>query len=72
MIIYVEAHDFQPGKPPGRERLDDVHTIAEIWARLGLERSSGLVVMINGRLANWFSELRDGDVVQLLRAPGGG
>ena len=54
------------------ERLDDVHTIAEIWARLGLGRSSGLVVIVNGRLANWSTELQDGDVVQLRRAPGGG
>ena len=72
MIVYVETHDLQPGAPPRRERLEDVHTVAEAWARLGLGQAAGLAVLVNGRLANWRTELRDGDVVKLLRAPGGG
>ncbi len=72
MIVYVEAYDFQPGKPRSRERIEDASTVAEVWARLGLGKSEGLVVLINGRLATWSSELQNGDVVRLLRAPGGG
>jgi len=49
-----------------------VRTVAEAWARLDLGQASGLAVLVNGRLADWQTELRDGDVVRLLRAPGGG
>jgi 2',3'-cyclic-nucleotide 2'-phosphodiesterase (5'-nucleotidase family)/sulfur carrier protein ThiS len=72
MIIYVEPPSLQPGEPPRRERLEDVRTVAEVWARLDLGQASGLAVLVNGRLADWRTELRDGDVVRLLRAPGGG
>ena len=72
MIVYVEPPSLQPGAPPRRERLEDVRTVAEAWARLDLGQPSGLAVLVNGRLADWRTELRDGDVVRLLRAPGGG
>ena len=72
MIVYVEPPTLQPGAPPRRERLEDVRTVAEAWARLDLGQPSGLAVLVNGRLADWRTELRDGDVVRLLRAPGGG
>jgi sulfur carrier protein ThiS len=72
MIVYVEPPSLQPGEPPRRERLEDVRTVAEAWARLELGQASGLAVLVNGRLADWRTELRDGDVVRLLRAPGGG
>ena len=72
MIVYVEPPALQPGAPPRRERLEDVRTVAEAWARLDLGQASGLAVLVNGRLADWRTELRDGDVVRLLRAPGGG
>ena len=72
MIVYVEPPSLQPGAPPRRERLEDVRTVAEAWARLDLGQASGLAVLVNGRLADWRTELRDGDVVRLLRAPGGG
>ena len=72
MIVYVEPPTLQPGAPPRRERLEDVRTVAEAWARLDLGQASGLAVLVNGRLADWRTELRDGDVVRLLRAPGGG
>jgi 5'-nucleotidase / UDP-sugar diphosphatase len=72
MTVYVELPDLQPGAPPRRERLEDVRTVAEAWMRLDLGQASGLAVLVNGRLADWRTELRDGDVVRLLRAPGGG
>lgn len=72
MIVYVESPGLQPGAPPRRERLEDVRTVAEVWARLDLGQPSGLAVLVNGRLADWRTELRDGDVVRLLPAPGGG
>lgn len=71
-IVYVELPGLQPGAPPRRERLEDVRTVAEAWARLSLGQPSGLAVLVNGRLAGWRTELRDGDVVRLLPAPGGG
>ena len=72
MIVYVEPPNLQSGVPPRRERLEDVRTVAEAWVRLELGQASGLAVLVNGRLADWQTELRDGDVVRLLRAPGGG
>jgi 5'-nucleotidase / UDP-sugar diphosphatase len=72
MIVYIEPPSLQPGAPPRRERLEDVRTVAEAWARLDLGQASGLAVLVNGRLADWRTELRDGDVVRLLQAPGGG
>jgi len=72
MIVYVETHDLLQGAPPSRERLEDVHTVAEAWARLGRRPAAGLAVLVNGRLANWHTALQDGDVVRLIVAPGGG
>jgi sulfur carrier protein ThiS len=72
MIVYIEPPNLEPGAPPRREQLENVRTVAEAWARLDLGQASGLAVLVNGRLADWRTELLDGDVVSLLRAPGGG
>jgi sulfur carrier protein ThiS len=72
MIVFVEADDIGSEEPLGRRRLEDARTVAEVFERLGRVQTGGLAILVNGRLANWRTELRDGDVVRLLRAPGGG
>lgn len=72
MLVYVEVHDLRPGTPSSREQLEGVYTVAEVWARLKLGPTAGVAVLVNSRLADWRTELQDGDVVRLLHAPGGG
>jgi sulfur carrier protein ThiS len=72
MIILVEADDVRPDEPRYQGRLEDAHTVAEVFERLGLPQTGGLAILVNGHLAGWRTELHDGDVVRLLRAPGGG
>jgi sulfur carrier protein ThiS len=72
MIVFVEADDIGSEEPLRQRRLEDARTMAEVFERLGLAQTGGLAILVNGRLANWRTELQDGDVVRLLRAPGGG
>jgi len=72
MLVYAEVHGLRPDTPSSREQLEDVSTVAEVWARLKLGPMAGVAVLVNGRLADWRTELQDGDVVRLLHAPGGG
>ena len=77
MIVYVETHGWLPAASESRVRLEDVCTVADVWARVGtsqadLRQATGTVALVNGRLASWQSSLRDGDVVRFVAAPGGG
>ena len=72
MVVFVEADHMRSGEPLRSWRLEDAHTVAGVFERLGLAQTGGLAILVNGRLANWHTELQDGDVVRLLRAPGGG
>jgi molybdopterin converting factor small subunit len=77
MIVYVETHGWLPGASESSVRLEDVHTVADVWARLGtlqadLRPATGTVALVNDRLASWQSGLQDGDVVRFVAAPGGG
>lgn len=72
MIVSVETHGLQEGASPRQERLENVDTVAEVWARLGLGQAPGLAILVNDRLGDWQTVLRDGDVVRLIAAPAGG
>jgi sulfur carrier protein ThiS len=72
MVVFVEADDISSEEPLRRWQLEDVHNVAGVFERLGPVQTGGLAILVNGRLANWRTELQDGDVVRLLRAPGGG
>lgn len=52
--------------------LTQARTVGEAVGQLDLPQSMGLVMLVNGRLAHWQTELRDGDVLQLLPVIGGG
>lgn len=52
--------------------IENVRTVGEAVAQLPVPKDMGLVIMVNGRLADWRTELKDGDVLQLLPVIGGG
>ncbi len=52
--------------------LDGVRSVGEAVARLSLPEDMGLVIIVNGKLAQWQTELHDGDVLQLAPVIGGG
>lgn len=53
-------------------KLEGVHTVGEAVAQLSLPEDVGLVIIVNGKLARWQTELHDGDVLQLAPVIGGG
>lgn len=52
--------------------LEGSGTVGDAATRLPLVRSTGLMILVNGKLAQWDTVLHDGDVVQLIPALGGG
>jgi sulfur carrier protein ThiS len=57
---------------PFYTQVEEVCTVGDVIERLRLPRATGLVILVNGRLAHWGTELRDGDTVELLPVVGGG
>ena len=49
----MSSPQVRTGCAARRERLEDVRTVAEAWARLELGQPAGLAVLVNGRLADW-------------------
>lgn len=72
MGVTVEAEELLPEGQPARVSLRDAATVAEAMAQLPLKRSTGLVILVNGKLGQYDTPLADGDVVQLVPALGGG
>lgn len=68
MTITILAEELLPG---GEVRLKAA-TVAEAAERAGLQARTGLVIMVNGRLAEWMTPLAEDDVVEFLPALGGG
>jgi sulfur carrier protein ThiS len=52
--------------------LTQARTVGEAVGQIDLPQTMGLVMLVNGRLAHWQTELQDGDVLQLLPVIGGG
>ena len=75
MRITVEANGtLRPRLPVPVELIvpEDTFTVGRAIERLGLGRATGIVIMVNGRLGHWDTELDDGDVVELVPTIGGG
>jgi molybdopterin converting factor small subunit len=68
MTITVLAEDMLPA---GQVQLE-AQTVGEAAQAAGLARRTGLVILVNGRLADWQTRLADGDVVEFVPALGGG
>lgn len=55
-----------------RETRLEAATVGQAAEVAGLTRRGGLVILVNGRLAEWQTPLADGDVVEFMPALGGG
>jgi molybdopterin converting factor small subunit len=47
-------------------------TVGEAVEGLPMSRSTGLMILVNGKLAGWGTQLQDGDKVELVPVLGGG
>jgi len=72
MAIHIQTSGSLQTHLPAGVTLTDVRTAGEAIERLRLPRDTSLVIMVNGRLADWSTQLHDGDVLQLVPAIGGG
>ncbi len=71
--ITIHAEDLLPkGTSSPVLTLDGPCTLGDAIKTLPLARSTGLMILVNGKLAQWDSALQDGDEVELIPALGGG
>lgn len=68
MHVVVESEGMLPG---GRASVE-ARSVAEAAQAIGLAPRTGLVILVNGRLADWYTPLAEGDVVEFMPALGGG
>ena len=68
MTVTIQAEELLAA---GEMRLKAA-TVAEAAEQAGLQTRTGLVILVNGRLAEWMTPLADGDVVEFMPALGGG
>ncbi|MFN8455059.1 MAG: MoaD/ThiS family protein [Anaerolineae bacterium] len=72
MPVFIEASETLRQVIPAGTTLERVQTVGEAISQLNLPRNLMPVVMVNGRLAHWNTEVRDGDVLKLLPPIAGG
>jgi len=70
--IIVQVAGSLKNHPGSDTTLNNVHTVGEAVTRLNLPESGELVMLVNGRIAYWQTELKDGDVLKLIPAVSGG
>ena len=71
MITIQAAGSLKERIPPGTT-VANARTVGEVVSQLPVPQDVGLVMIVNGRLAHWNTELKDGDVLQLAPVVGGG
>jgi molybdopterin converting factor small subunit len=72
MMVTVEATgSLRAVVPPGTS-VANVETVGRAIEHLSLPCDVGVAMLVNGRVANWNTELQDGDVITLLPAICGG
>ncbi len=72
MPITVEANGALRSRIPLQTALDGVNTVGQAIEQLHLPPDVALIMLVNGRIAHWTTELRDGDILQLFPTIGGG
>lgn len=72
MPVTVHAHDLPPNAGATTCAVDGARTVAEAVGLARLSLRTGVIILVNGRLASWETTLQDGDVIELLPAVGGG
>lgn len=68
MSVRIIAEDMLPS----HEAQLEAGTVGEAAEMVGLQHRTGLVILVNGRLADWKTALVDGDTVEFIPALGGG
>lgn len=71
-MITIQAAGSLKERIPPDTTVATAHTVGEAMSQLSLPRDVGVVMMVNGRLAHWNTELKDGDTLQLAPVVGGG
>lgn len=72
MRITIHAEDVSAAEGASVLVLDGPTTVGDAARLLALNHSTGLMILVNGKLAQWDTVLSDGDVVELIPALGGG
>ncbi len=70
--VTIEAEGLLLGEPCSVLIMDAPCTAGQAAGLLPLTRSTGLMILVNGKVARWETLLEDGDVVELIPALGGG
>ena len=70
-IIIQASGSLKQHVAPGAT-VHNVHTVGEAITQLKLPEVGELIMLVNGRLAYWQMELKDGDTLQLIPAISGG
>ena len=52
--------------------VQNVHTVGEAVTQLNLPAAGDMIMVVNGKIAYWNTELEDGDTLKLLPAISGG
>lgn len=72
MTIIVEFGGSHPASASQRVALENVQTVGEALERLGVHHHTGLIILVNGRLADWYTPLHESDTIQVIPAFAGG
>lgn len=70
--VTVRAEDLLPNAASVVLTFDHPCTVGSVVQALAPVRSTGLMILVNGKLAGWQTVLQDGDDVELIPALGGG
>ncbi len=71
MTITVQASGILKEQIPTELQLE-ASTVGEAVSQLNLPDVGEMLLLVNGRLAHWQTELHDGDLLKLVPAIGGG
>ncbi len=72
MRVTVHAEDLLPDRASPVLVLEDSCTVGEAARLLPLKHATGLMILVNGKLAQWNSLLHDEDEVEFIPVLGGG
>jgi len=57
---------------PSGSTLPDVATVGQAIERLALPDMGSMIMLVNGQMVHWHTELNDGDTLELIPAMCGG
>ena len=72
MAIIVEHSSSHDARSSQQTVLQDVRTVGQAIERVQLARDTGFIILVNGRVGHWNTELKDGDLLQIIPAISGG